>query len=77
LYCEIKIDLVTALCGGSFSITHLDDRVLMVNIVPGEVNDQVLISRLSPLGLQRPSIMKVCQVTRGHLTRARYFANSK
>ena len=37
LYCDVKIDLVTALCGGSFTINHLDDRVLMVNIIPGEV----------------------------------------
>jgi DnaJ-class molecular chaperone len=37
LYCEVKIDLLTALAGGQFSITHLDDRVLMVNILPGEV----------------------------------------
>ncbi|KAJ3303555.1 Type I HSP40 co-chaperone [Kappamyces sp. JEL0829] len=37
LYCEVQIDLCTALCGGQFTITHLDDRVLMVNILPGEV----------------------------------------
>ena len=37
LHCEIKIDLVTALCGGSFNFTHLDDRVLNVTIIPGEV----------------------------------------
>jgi DnaJ family protein A protein 2 len=37
LFCEIKIELVTALCGGQFHITHLDGRVLIVNILPGEV----------------------------------------
>ncbi|KAI8981931.1 HSP40/DnaJ peptide-binding protein [Mycotypha africana] len=33
---EAKIDLLTALAGGKFAIPHLDDRVLMVNILPGE-----------------------------------------
>lgn len=28
LYCEVKIDLVTALCGGHVLVPHLDDRVL-------------------------------------------------
>ncbi|EGF82986.1 hypothetical protein BATDEDRAFT_15261 [Batrachochytrium dendrobatidis JAM81] len=37
LYYEAKIDLLTALAGGQFSIPHLDDRVLLVNILPGEV----------------------------------------
>lgn len=37
LYYEAKIDLVTALCGGVFNITHLDERVLSVSILPGEV----------------------------------------
>jgi DnaJ-class molecular chaperone len=31
-----KIDLLTALAGGQFAITHLDGRVLIVNILPGE-----------------------------------------
>ncbi|KAH8547730.1 hypothetical protein BGW37DRAFT_509202 [Umbelopsis sp. PMI_123] len=31
-----KIDLLTALAGGQFTITHLDGRVLLVNILPGE-----------------------------------------
>jgi len=31
-----KIDLLTALAGGQFAITHLDGRVLVVNILPGE-----------------------------------------
>lgn len=37
LYCEVQIDLATALCGGQFSITQLDDRVLVVNILQGEI----------------------------------------
>jgi len=31
-----KIDLLSALAGGQFAITHLDGRVLLVNILPGE-----------------------------------------
>ncbi|KAI5475158.1 DnaJ family protein [Pseudohyphozyma bogoriensis] len=37
LYAEVEIDLLTALAGGSFTIPHLDDRVLLVKIAPGEV----------------------------------------
>lgn len=37
LYTEANIDLLTALGGGEFAIGHLDDRVLHVTIVPGEV----------------------------------------
>ncbi|KAH6583515.1 hypothetical protein BASA60_001399 [Batrachochytrium salamandrivorans] len=37
LYFDAKIDLLTALAGGQFAIPHLDDRVLIVNILPGEV----------------------------------------
>ncbi|KAI9315561.1 hypothetical protein BX666DRAFT_1956892 [Dichotomocladium elegans] len=33
---EAKIDLLTALAGGQFAIPHLDDRVLLVSILPGE-----------------------------------------
>jgi hypothetical protein len=31
-----KIDLLSALAGGQFAITHLDGRILLVNILPGE-----------------------------------------
>jgi len=34
---EAHIDLLTALAGGQFTIPHLDDRVLLVSILPGEV----------------------------------------
>ncbi|ORX88028.1 hypothetical protein BCR32DRAFT_262204 [Anaeromyces robustus] len=37
LYYEAKIDLLTALTGGEFSIKHLDDRYLKVTIIPGEI----------------------------------------
>lgn len=37
LYYEAKIDLLTALAGGQFNIQHLDERVLIVTILPGEV----------------------------------------
>ncbi|KAG4105203.1 DnaJ-domain-containing protein [Neocallimastix lanati (nom. inval.)] len=37
LYIDQKIDLVTALTGGTFSIKHLDDRYLNVSIIPGEI----------------------------------------
>ncbi|KAI8904314.1 hypothetical protein EDD86DRAFT_213114 [Gorgonomyces haynaldii] len=36
LYYHAKIDLLTALAGGKFVITHLDNRNLVVNIIPGE-----------------------------------------
>jgi DnaJ-class molecular chaperone len=37
LYYQAQIDLVTALAGGQVVIPHLDDRTLLVNILPGEV----------------------------------------
>lgn len=37
LVTEIELDLLTALGGGQFTIKHLDERVLVVNIAPGEV----------------------------------------
>lgn len=37
LYTEVELDLLTALGGGQFAIKHLDDRMLVVNLVPGEV----------------------------------------
>ncbi|ORZ15032.1 hypothetical protein BCR42DRAFT_482838 [Absidia repens] len=33
---EAKIDLLTALAGGQFAIPHLDDRILLVSVLPGE-----------------------------------------
>ena len=37
LYIEKEIDLATALCGGNFLVNHLDDRKILVHILPGEV----------------------------------------
>jgi len=37
LITEVEIDLLTALGGGQFAIKHLDDRALIVTLVPGEV----------------------------------------
>ncbi|KAI9355147.1 hypothetical protein DFJ73DRAFT_759182 [Zopfochytrium polystomum] len=36
LYAEVTLDLLTALAGGQFALTHLDDRVLIVTVLPGE-----------------------------------------
>ncbi|KAJ2669833.1 Type I HSP40 co-chaperone [Coemansia sp. RSA 1285] len=36
LYYEAEIDLVTALAGGNIHVSHLDDRILDVSILPGE-----------------------------------------
>lgn len=37
LITSVEIDLLTALGGGQFSIKHLDDRILVVTLVPGEI----------------------------------------
>ena len=37
LHCKVQIELLTALAGGSFTIKHLDDRILEGTIKPGEV----------------------------------------
>jgi len=37
LFYQAKIDLVTALVGGQFSVEHLDERFLKVDILKGEV----------------------------------------
>lgn len=36
LYTDVKINLLTALAGGQFTVEHLDGRHLLVNILPGE-----------------------------------------
>ncbi|EPQ58749.1 hypothetical protein GLOTRDRAFT_35434, partial [Gloeophyllum trabeum ATCC 11539] len=45
LFTEVELDLLTALGGGQFAIKHLDDRALVVNLVPGEVikHDQMKV----------------------------------
>lgn len=37
LYMEAQVDLLTALAGGTISIPHLSDKILKVNILPGEI----------------------------------------
>lgn len=37
LLIKVKIDLLTALAGGSFGIKHLDGEYMKVDIIPGEV----------------------------------------
>ncbi|KAI5124010.1 hypothetical protein M0805_003842 [Coniferiporia weirii] len=37
LWTEVEIDLLSALAGGQFAIKHLDDRALIVTIIPGEI----------------------------------------
>lgn len=37
LHCKVKIDLVTALAGGTFTVKHLDGRILEGKIAPGQV----------------------------------------
>jgi DnaJ family protein A protein 2 len=45
LHTDVQLDLLTALGGGSFSIRHLDDRALVITLVPGEVikNDEMKV----------------------------------
>ena len=51
LYCTMKLDLVTALCGGQFHIQQLDGRTLVVNIVQGEVIKPGAIKAISHEGM--------------------------
>lgn len=55
LFIEVEVDLLTALGGGQFSIKHLDDRVLVVNIAPGEVikNDDLKVIHAQGMPSQR------------------------
>ncbi|KAH9946410.1 uncharacterized protein BXZ73DRAFT_95908 [Epithele typhae] len=55
LFLEQEVDLLTALAGGQFAIKHLDDRVLMVNITPGEVlkHDDLKVIRGQGMPSQR------------------------
>ncbi|KAI9350750.1 hypothetical protein BDR26DRAFT_930057 [Obelidium mucronatum] len=54
LFIDVKIDLLTALAGGHFSIPHLDDRVLVVQILPGEVIKPDEVKCISGEGMPRP-----------------------
>ena len=57
LYMNCEIDLLTALAGGKFHITHLDSRTLIVSIVPGEIirpSDVKCIQNEGMPGYKRP-----------------------
>jgi len=51
LITDVEIDLLTALGGGQFSIRHLDDRVLVVTLVPGEVIKQDSVKVITGQGM--------------------------
>lgn len=51
LYYEAKIDLLTALAGGQFPIIHLDDRVLLVSVIPGEAIQPDMIKAVPNEGM--------------------------
>jgi DnaJ family protein A protein 2 len=51
LYCKIKVDLLTALGGGSFAIKHLDNRTLKVNIAPGEIIKPGMVKTIEHEGM--------------------------
>ncbi|KAI6006067.1 hypothetical protein EDD15DRAFT_2428584 [Pisolithus albus] len=55
LVTELEIDLLTALGGGEVTIKHLDDRVLIIRFVPGEVvkNESVKVIRGQGMPSQR------------------------
>ncbi|KAI8363811.1 ATPase GET3 [Choanephora cucurbitarum] len=59
---EAKIDLLTALAGGQFAIPHLDDRVLLVNVIPGEAIQPDMIKVIPDEGMPMQRLD-----SRGHL----------
>jgi DnaJ family protein A protein 2 len=59
---EAKIDLLTALAGGKFAIPHLDDRALLVNVIPGEAIQPNMIKAVPNEGMPMHRID-----SRGHL----------
>ncbi|KAI0340161.1 hypothetical protein BDW22DRAFT_1347215 [Trametopsis cervina] len=48
---DVELDLLTALGGGQFTIKHLDDRALVVNIPPGEVIKHNDVKRIPGEGM--------------------------
>lgn len=57
LFFQAKIDLLTALGGGTIHVEHLDDRWLTVNIAPGEVITPGMIFPL--FSLYQPFVQKI------------------
>ncbi|VVT53019.1 uncharacterized protein SAPINGB_P003363 [Magnusiomyces paraingens] len=51
LYTKIKLDLLTALAGGPFSIKHLDDEYLRVDIIPGEIISPGMVKVIEGKGM--------------------------
>ncbi len=51
LYVNVNIELLTALAGGQIAIPHLDDRVLLVHILPGEVIKPGMIKAVNNEGM--------------------------
>jgi DnaJ family protein A protein 2 len=51
LFYDAKIDLVTALAGGQFAIPHLDERILLVFVLPGEVIQPGMIKMIPHEGM--------------------------
>jgi DnaJ family protein A protein 2 len=51
LYYVAKIDLLTALAGGQFNIKHLDDKVLLVTVLPGEAIKPGQFKRIPEFGM--------------------------
>ncbi|KAJ3226136.1 Type I HSP40 co-chaperone [Clydaea vesicula] len=54
LYHKVEIDLLTSLAGGKFTIEHLDGRILLVNILPGEVIKPGDVKSINGEGMPRP-----------------------
>ncbi|KAI9303045.1 hypothetical protein BJ944DRAFT_184018 [Cunninghamella echinulata] len=48
---EVKIDLLTALAGGQFAIPHLDDRILLVSVLPGEAIQPGMVKAIPNEGM--------------------------
>lgn len=59
---QANIDLLTALAGGQFAIPHLDDRMLLVTILPGEAIQPDMVKVIPNEGM--PSYR---HQTHGHL----------
>lgn len=51
LFCEVTVDLLTALGGGEFSVLHLDERAIHVTIKPGEVVKDGALKRIAGQGM--------------------------
>jgi DnaJ family protein A protein 2 len=51
LITEVDIDLLTALAGGQFAIKHLDDRALIVNVLPGEIQKHGELKMIAGQGM--------------------------